>query len=206
MPTKTVSIATLVDLLRSTEGAPITSSRIADLLASVRLDPASMRRFVRHGDDHYMRHLIHRDEVFDIMAICWLPGQGTPIHTHNGQLGWAFAVEGAIDCTEYAYLGCDRPQNQNVAGLDCLAGGMKVKLEPTRTIHCERAGGINIVDKQVTIHALTVPPDCDEPVVTLHVYSLPFDSCVIFDVARGRCERKELAFDSAPEGYTVRVR
>jgi len=206
MAKKTVSIESFVDLLRSAEGAPISSPRIADLITSVRLDPTSVRRFVRHGDDHYMRHLIHRDALFDIMTICWLPGQGTPIHTHNGQLGWAFAVQGAIECTEYLWKGCDRPENQNVAGLDCLAGGMKVKLDPLRSITCTETDGLNIVDKQVTIHSLAVPPDCDEPVVSLHVYSLPFDSCVVFDVAEGRCTRKELAFDSAPDGYVVRTR
>ena len=206
MAKKTVSIETLVDMLKSAEGAPITSSRIADLLTSVKLDRKSLKRFIRHGDDHYMRHLIHRDRLFDIMTICWQPGQGTPIHTHNGQLGWAFGVQGVLDCTEYLYKGCDRPENQNVAGLDCTAGGMKVKLEETNAIRCTADEGLNIVDKQVTIHSLTAPADCDEPTVSFHVYSLPFDSCVVFDTARGRCERKELAFDSAPDGYTVRVR
>lgn len=206
MPTPTVSVGHLVDLLRKAEGAPITSSRIADLLGSVRLDPATLKPFVRHADDHYMRHLVHRDALFDIMAICWLPGQGTPIHSHNGQLGWAFAVQGAIECTEYAWRGCDRPENQNVAGMDCLAGGMKVQLDEQRTLRCERDGELNIVDKQVTIHSLRVPDGCDEPVVSLHVYSLPFDSCVVFDVARGGCQRRELVFDSAPDGYDVRLR
>ncbi len=206
MAARTVSIEALVDLLRKAEGEAVTSSRIADLLTSVRLERRSVERYVRHGSDHYMRHLIHRDRLFDIMTICWLPGQGTPVHTHNGQLGWAFTVQGAIECTEYLWRGCDRPQNQNVAGLDCLAGGMRVQLDPQRTIRCEPGHGLNVVDKQVTIHSLTVPKDCDEPVVSLHVYSLPFDSCVVFDVAKGRCERKELQFDSAPDGYEVRVR
>lgn len=206
MALPTVSVTHVVDLLKKAEGAPVTSDRIADLLGSVRIDPASLRPFVRHTDSHYMRHLIHRDAMFDIMTICWMPGQGTPIHSHNGQLGWAFAVQGAIDCTEYAYRGCDRPENQNVAGLDCVAGGMKVVLDPARSIRCERDGELNVVDKQVTIHSLTVPPECDEPVVSFHVYSLPFDSCVVYDVARGGCTRKELVFDSAPDGYLVRVR
>ena len=206
MAKKTVSITTLVDMLRATEGAPITSSRIADLLTSVDLDHASMRPFIRHGDDHYMRHLIHRDRCFDIMAICWMPGQGTPVHTHNGQLGWAFGVQGALDCTEYAYLGCDRPENQNVSGLDCIAGGAQVKLRETQLVQCTTDAGLNIVDKSVTIHSLRVPDSCDEPTVSLHVYSLPFDSCVVFDGARGHCERKELKFDSAPDGYAVPVR
>jgi cysteine dioxygenase len=203
---RVVSVASLVDELRKTEGAPITSERIADVLEGVELDEKTLRPFIDWKDDHYARHLVHRDRHFDIMVICWLPGQGTPIHTHNGQLGWAFTTRGALECSEYRYMGCDRPQNQNVSGIDCLAGGMKVKLEPTSVLTTTPGGPINRVTKQVTIHSLVVPQDCKERVVSFHVYSLPFDSCVVFDVAQGQCRRKELAFDTAPEGYGVPMR
>jgi cysteine dioxygenase len=206
MPKRTVTVASLVDELRKTEGAPITSDRIASVMTDVALDEKSIRPYVRFAGDHYTRNLIHRDAHFDIMVLCWQPGQGTPIHTHNGQLGWAFTTRGELDCVEYAYRGCDRPENQNVSGIDCLAGGMQVKLDRAHSTLCTPGGDINLVTKQVTIHALTVPPDCKEPVVSFHVYSLPFDSCVVFDVAQGQCRRKELAFDSAPDGYVVRMR
>ena len=206
MAKRTVSVTALVDELRKTEGAPITSDRIAGLLTDLRLDPKSLRPFTHFADDHYARHLVHRDDHFDIMVLCWKPGQGTPIHTHNGQLGWAFATQGALECVEYKWLGCDRPENQNVSGIDCLAGGMQVKLEPTAKLVATPDGPMNRVTRQVTIHSLTVPQDCKEPVVSFHVYSLPFDSCVVFDVAQGQCRRKDLAFDTAPAGYTVRMR
>ena len=206
MPKRDVSVATLVDELKKTEGAPITSDRIAGVMSDLTLDEKTLRPYVRYADDHYTRNLIHRDAHFDIMVLCWQPGQGTPIHTHNGQLGWAFAARGALECTEYRYLGCDRPQNQDVSGIDCLAGGMKVKLDRTECTLATPGGGVSRVTKQVTIHSLTVPQDCKERVVSFHVYSLPFDSCVVFDVAQGHCRRKELAFDSAPEGYVVRMR
>ncbi len=206
MTQRVVSVASLVDELRKTEGGPITSDRIADVLSGVTLDEATIRPYVRFADDHYTRSLVHRDAHFDIMVLCWMPGQGTPIHTHNGQLGWAFTTRGALECVEYRYMGCDRPENQNVAGLDCLAGGMKVKLDRAESLLATPGGPLNRVTKQVTIHSLTVPQDMKEPVVSFHVYSLPFDSCVVFDVAQGHCSRKELAFDYAPEGYTVRMR
>lgn len=206
MAKRVVSVATLVDELKRTEGAPITSDRIAAVMNDLTLDEKTIRPYVRFAGDHYTRNLVHRDAHFDIMVLCWKPGQGTPIHTHNGQLGWAFTTRGALDCVEYRYMGCDRPENQNVAGIDCLAGGMQVKLDRTESTLCTPGGAVNRVTKQVTIHSLTVPKDCKEDVVSLHVYSLPFDSCVTFDVALGQCRRKELAFDSAPEGYTVRMR
>lgn len=206
MAARTVSVDEMVDLLRSAEGAPITSDRIADLLQDVEIDEGSLRPFVRYADDHYTRNLIHRDRWFDIMALCWRPGQATPVHTHNGQLGWAKVLRGAIECVEYAWKGCDRPENQNVAGMDCTAGGMQVKLEPREPLVAVPGGAVNRVTRQVTIHSLGVPRDCKEDSVSLHVYSLPFDSCVTFDMARGHCFRRDLRFDSTRPGYDVPLR
>jgi cysteine dioxygenase len=203
---RALSVTDVVERLKSAEGAPITSDRIAEVLDGVTLTEGSLRPFVGFADDHYMRHLVHRDAHFDVMVICWEPGQGTPIHTHNGQLGWAFTTRGSLECVEYRYMGCDRPENQNVSGLDCLAGGMQVKLDKMGSTLCTPGGEMNRVTRQVTIHSLVAPQEAKERAVSFHVYSLPFDSCVVFDVAQGRCLRKDLFFDTAPEGYTVRVR
>lgn len=199
-------MATFVDRLRAAEGAPITSERIADLLMDVELSEAGLRPYVGFADDHYTRHLIHRDRWFDVMALCWKPGQGTPVHTHNGQLGWAKVIRGAIECTEYAYLGCDRPENQNVVGMDCLAGGNQVKLDAHPAVVCTPGGAVNRVTRQITIHSLGNPAGQSEGAVSLHIYSLPFDSCVSFDLARGACWRRDLSFDSKPDGYDVAIR
>lgn len=203
---QTISISGLVDRLRAAEGAPITSDRIAELLQDCEIDEGTLRPFVRFSDDHYTRNLIHRDRWFDIMTLCWKPGQGTPVHTHNGQLGWAKVLRGAIECVEYGYLGCDRPQNQDVAGLDCLAGGNMVKLQRHPPAIATPGGPVNRVTKQVTIHSLGNPAGSAEGAVSLHIYSLPFDSCVSFDLARGTCWRRDLSFDSRPDGYDVPLR
>ena len=206
MPARSVTVEELVELLRAAEGAPITSDRIAGILEEVEIDEASLRPFVRYADDHYTRNLIHRDRWFDVMTLCWQPGQGTPVHTHNGQLGWAKVLRGAIECTEYAWLGCDRPENQDVAGLDCLAGGAQVKLDAHAPVVAVPGGAVGRVTRRKTIHALGVPRDCKERSVSLHVYSLPFDSCVTFDLARGACWRRNLSFDSKRDGYDVPLR
>lgn len=200
-----VSIDGLVDRLRAAEDGPITSDRIAEILDAIDVDEGSLRPFVRWADDHYTRNLIHRDRWFDVMTLCWNPGQGTPVHTHNGQLGWAKVLRGQIECTEYAWMGCDRPENQNVAGLDCLAGGAQVKLRANPTVVAVPGDAPSRVTRQVTIHAIGAPHG-GERSVSLHVYSLPFDSCVTFDLARGACWRRDLRFDSRRDGYDVPLR
>jgi cysteine dioxygenase len=201
-----ISVATFVDRLRAIEGGPVTSDRVAELIDSAEVDEKTLRPFVRFADDHYTRHLVHRDRHFDVMLLCWQPGMGTPVHTHNGQLGWAVVTRGALECVEYRWLGCDSPERQNVGGLDCLAGGGEVRLERTHELVCTPGGPMNRVTREVTIHSLAVPHDARERVVSLHVYSLPFDSCVVFDVAQGRCARRELAFDTVAQGYQAPLR
>ena len=78
-----------------------------------------------------------------------------------------------------------------------------MKLQAHEPLVCVPGGGVSRVTRKVTIHSLAVPADCREPTVSLHVYSLPFDSCVSFDVARGNCVRRDLSFDSARDGYDV---
>jgi len=202
---KTVSIDTLVDRLVAAEDHAITSDRVAEILLENRLDERTLRPYTRWADDHYTRNLILRDTWFDIMVLCWAPGQGTPIHTHNGQLGWATVAEGAIQCVEYQWRGCSAPEGQNVAGIDCVAGGRRVQLDPSRDVVVTPGGGVSRVDKQLTIHSLAVPEGLNERSVSLHIYSLPFDSCVVFNQADASCTRKQLRFDSAPEGSAVRL-
>jgi cysteine dioxygenase len=53
---------------------------------------------------------------------------------------------------------------------------------------------VNTVDKVQTIHQVVVQGK--EPVISLHVYSRPIDSCVAFDLEQRRCYRRQLSFYS----------
>ena len=48
-------------------------------------------------------------------------------------------------------------------------------------------------DKLQTIHRLY---NLDEPAVSIHIYSRPFDSCVAFDMEKQHCYRRQLAYFS----------
>jgi cysteine dioxygenase len=194
MGRKTVSVSDLVGTLRSLEAAPITRDRVLGYLQEVALDRASLDPFVHFRDDIYTRNLIFRDELFEVMAVCWQPGQRTVIHTHNGQLGWMSVEKGALAVINYKWLGCNAADNQNVVGLDCLAGATELDLERRDVQECSPGGAVNTVDKVQTIHQVVVQGR--EPVISLHVYSRPNDSCVAFDLENRRCYRRPLAFYS----------
>ncbi|MGE0454702.1 MAG: cysteine dioxygenase family protein [Vicinamibacteria bacterium] len=189
-----VRVDALVEDLRSFESQPITRDRMLGYLQEIEVDRPSLSPYLHFRPDIYTRNLIYRDEQLELMAICWSPGQRTPIHTHNGQLGWMSVEQGALAVINYRWLRCNAEGNQNVAGLDCLAGATELDLERRELQECFPGGPVNTVDKQQTIHQVVLQGR--EPAVSLHLYSRPIDSCVAFDVEQRRCYRRQLSFYS----------
>ena len=194
MARKSVSVSDLVATLVSFEEAPITRNRVLDYLQETAIDRRSLDRYVHFSKDAYTRNLIHSDALIEVMAVCWSPGQRTVIHTHNGQLGWMSVEQGGLAVVNYKWLGCNASDNQNVAGIDCLAGATELDLDRREVQECYPGGPINTVDKAQTIHQVVVQGK--EPVVSLHIYSRPIDSCVAFDLERRVCYRRPLTFYS----------
>jgi cysteine dioxygenase len=166
------------------------------------VDRSSLDRYVHFRPDMYTRNLVYRDDVLELMAVCWQPGQRTVIHTHNGQLGWMSVEQGAVAVVNYKYLGCNAPENQNVSGIDCLAGATELDIDRREVQECFPGGPINTVDKVQTIHQVVVQGK--EPVVSLHLYSRPIDSCVAFDLEKRTCYRRVLSYYSKYGDVVVR--
>ncbi len=194
MARKVVAVGDFVATLQAFEREPITRDRVLNLCLETEVDRASLERYSFFRPEAYTRNLIHRDDQIEVMAVCWSRGQRTPIHTHNGQLGWMAVSQGAVAVINYKWLGCNAPENQNVAGMDCLAGATELDLERRDVQECYPGGPINTVDKVQTIHQVVVQGN--EPALSLHIYSRPIDSCVAFDLANRRCYRRQLSFYS----------
>ena len=193
MSKQLLSIESFIEKLRTFEQHLITRDAVLDFCDSVQVSDASLAPYVHYDDKFYTRNLIYRDDLFEVMTICWQPGQRTAVHTHNGQLCWMLAQRGALQVVDYKWLGCDHPENQNVVGIDCLAGSEHTKLEKIREVDACTGGPVLTADKLQTIHQLF---NYDEPSVSLHIYSRPIDSCVAFDMAKQQCYRRELSYFS----------
>lgn len=190
------SVRDFIEGLRRLEGDMITKSGVAQFVADAHVRLEALTPYIFWRESSYTRNLIYRDGLFEVMAICWRSGQKTPVHTHNGQLGWMTVVQGEILTHHYRYLRCSAPENQNVVGMDCLAGADHVELERLETISGADDGRVVTVDKLQTIHQIENTDQADAGCVSLHVYSKPFDSCVAFDMERHLCWRRSLKFYS----------
>jgi len=202
MSGRSVAVSQFVDGLRSLETDPITRDRMLEFMLETRVDRQSLDPYVHFRPDMYTRNLVYRDDQLELMAVCWQPGQRTVIHTHNGQLGWMGVEQGALAVVNYKWLGCNAADNQNVAGLDCLGGATELDLDRLEVQECFPGGPVNTVDKVQTIHQVVVQGR--EPVVSLHVYSRPIDSCIAFDLEKRTCYRRELKYYSRFGDVVVR--
>ncbi|MGH9834409.1 MAG: cysteine dioxygenase [Blastocatellia bacterium] len=190
------SIDDFVAKLRSFEQGIITRDGVLDLCSSVQITDASLDPYIFFDDKFYTRNLIYRDDLFEVMTICWQAGQKTAVHTHNGQLCWMITQRGNLAVVDYKWLGCDHPENQNVVGIDCLAGSDHTKLETIREVEACAGGPVVTADKLQTIHRLYNLSENSERAVSIHIYSRPIDSCVAFDMENQRCYRRQLAYFS----------
>jgi cysteine dioxygenase len=199
---KSVTIGDFVDRLRSFESEPITRDRVLGYFQETAVDRSSLDPYVHFRGDMYTRNLVYRDDMLELMAVCWQPGQRTVIHTHNGQLGWMGVEQGALAVINYKWVGCNAADNQNVAGMDCLAGATELDIDRREVQECYPDGPVNTVDKVQTIHQVVVQGK--EPVISLHVYSRPIDSCVAFDLEKRSCYRRVLSYYSKYGDVVVR--
>ena len=197
MPNKhLISIDDFVAGLLKFERGIITRDAVLDYCASVRITDSSLRPYTYFDNQFYTRNLIYRDDLFEVMSICWEPGQKTAVHTHNGQICWMISQCGNLGVVDYKWLGCDHPENQNVVGIDCLAGSEHTLLEVVREIEACADGPVITADKLQTIHRLYNLSERNERAVTIHIYSRPIDSCVAFDMEKHQCYRRQLGYFS----------
>lgn len=154
------------------------------------LAPGELKPYIFFDPCQYTRNLLYKSGEFELLAICWQPGQKAPIHGHEGEKCWSRVEEGSLYFTNY----CERSS---------LDGSFRLEITspPTR-------GGPGYLDGPADIHAVENP--FQEPAVTLHLYSRPYAECDIYDPVNGQKERRKLTYYSvfgelteAPKSGTV---
>jgi cysteine dioxygenase len=70
-------------------------------LKDLKVNLAALKECIGYADDGYQRNVIKKSEFYELVAVCWLPGQETPIHDHVGS-DCAFLIVDGIS-TETIY-------------------------------------------------------------------------------------------------------
>lgn len=183
----------LDDLLSALEGCvdgrAVDCDRAADALANAVLTEAELGRARHFLADRYSRNRLARTRDFEVLLLCWEPGQETRIHDHSGQSGWVRVLEGAIEETVFDFA----PLAEVDVPDGASAAACRLRETERRVVPAGKA--VARVDPERAIHRLRNPRERGERAVTLHVYCKPHDSCMTYDLEQRTSERVELVAD-----------
>ncbi len=68
----------------------------ADILARYAVPSRDLEPYFRWNMRHYTRTCIHRNEDFELLVICYGPGQVTSIHDYDSETAWIHPVLGEV--------------------------------------------------------------------------------------------------------------
>ena len=151
--------------------------RVAALLTRFAGERDSWRRYVAFDPSRYTRNLVARSELFELLILCWSPGQRSPIHDHQGQRCWMAVLEGEIEEAQYPMPEAGRPAPMRSFAKKTFA-----------------SGDVAFINDDIGLH--DIAPTTGRPAVSLHLYAGPIETCRSFDPRTGACSTRELFYDS----------
>ena len=169
-----VSIDELVRELHAVPASAFdTTEQILSLLAKMPVAEDSLAPYLSWNRQHYTRNLIDKTDLYELVAICWEVGQSSSVHNHRDQNCWMAAPVGRL-----------LVENFHVEFQDLEAG--KCRLLASNTVELTAANPC-AVDPREPVHRVVNPREAQQRAVTLHVYSRPFDTCVVYSPEQGTC-------------------
>ncbi len=151
-------------------------------LRANRVDPQSLTPYLFWNAQHYTRNLIDKTELYELLAICWEVGMKSSIHNHKGQNCWMTAPIGRLAVQNYRLI------SEDLAAHSC-------NIVPTDVVNITPENPV-AVDPLNPVHDVRNPREWNQRAVSLHVYSRPFDSCIVYSVEQVTCGEIGLQYTS----------
>lgn len=156
-----------------------THQNVLDYVRQNRVDVKSLQPYLYFSREHYTRNLVCRTPLFELIAICWEPGQRSAIHNHRGQRCWMGMAYGKVQVHNFRLVSQDPTTGY-------------CELEPS-THYIIDADSPAEVDPEEPIHQVSNPTSFGSRAVTLHIYSWPYDTCEIYDLKAKHYEDVKLS-------------
>ncbi len=153
--------------------------RIAELLGEYARARTDWRPFALFSDLHYTRNLVALEQRFELMILCWGPGQESPIHNHEGQDCWMAVLDGEVEEVRYPM------PSEGQAG----------PLQPKAALRFA-PGQVAFIRDEMGLHLVRPLRTSAAGGVTLHLYAAPYDECNCYCPETGSVTRKKLGYHS----------
>lgn len=169
----------IAELCRALDGEFARDPRgrgVAALLAAYAGRHADWRHYAHARPECYTRNLVRRSEAYELLVLCWGAGQESPIHNHMDQSCWMAVLEGCIEELLFELPG--------------TVPGPLTQRDSRRF----QSGQAAYIDDGIAVHL--VRPAGGAPGVSLHLYSRPYGSCLVYDRATGAVGERRLVYDT----------
>jgi len=140
----------------------------------------SLAPYLCWNSQHYTRNLIDSTPLYELMAICWEVGQSSSIHNHHNQNCWMAVPMGRLLVENFHTL------HQDITGGKC-------DIRAFETVEMNISAPCAVSPKD-PVHRVFNPHHFNQRAVSLHVYSRPFDRCVVYSADKGTCGEIQLHF------------
>jgi predicted metal-dependent enzyme (double-stranded beta helix superfamily) len=178
---KLVSISDFASGLRKfPESAFDRTDQIIAFLQNTPVAPETLEPYLTWDRQHYTRNLIDKTPLYELIAICWEVGQGSSVHNHRDQNCWMAVPIGRLLVENYRVVSQQLEQG-------------KCRLETAETLEMNPSHPC-AVDPLEPVHRVYNPSEFSERAVSLHVYSRPFDTCVVYSPEQGTCGEIKLHY------------
>ena len=162
------------DLLRELNSSEIQS--FPPILKRLDLDSSELKAYESWDKQDYSRNCIEKNDRYELLLLCWNPGDRTPIHNHGGQRCWVYQISGEIE--EIRFDTSDSEPREIY----------RQTLKPNQ---------LTYIDDAMACHVLANPGVVRS--VSIHVYAAPIENCDIYNAEKKCFEAKELAYDTFNE-------
>ena len=158
----TAAIPTIKELVRELLRNRTTGDH-AGILARYAVPSKDLEPYYSWNSKHYTRTCIHRNEAFELLVICYEPGQATSIHDYDSQTAWIHPVIGEVTEERFRVL---------------KGGGLELVKELRL-----RPGVADSLTNGTSIHRFSNPGP--ERAVTLNLYAKPMRKWRVYDEGTG---------------------
>jgi len=144
----------IADLVRQLDEmrSDLTLIKVASALRSANLTTRDVERYVRPTQKSYHRATVARRELYELLVLTWLPGQGSAPHDHSGSVSAMLVLQA-----------------------EAAEGSWRIAADGFADLQFETAVGPGQITawQDAGVHTVRNASKTGETLVTLHVYTPP---------------------------------
>lgn len=178
-------VDTLDDLIRELRSAfqtdHVNIERVQDLMSSYKSNPRDWIKFAQFDRYRYTRNLVDEGNgKYNLMLLAWAEGQGSSIHDHADSHCFMKVLDGTLKEVRFSWPPEDEDTDE------------AREMEKTGETELQ-TNAVTYINDSIGLHRMENPSH-SQTAVSLHLYSPPFESVLLFDQRTGHRTRGKVTF------------